>query len=426
MSGIAKPDSLLSERYRLMRRLGRGGVADVYEATDEKLARSVAVKVLRAGDLGATERFNSEMRILAQLSHPGIVSIYDAGQTEDEEPFLVMELIRGPSLDEALSNGAFEEPRVRGIAASVAGALAYAHGLGVVHRDVKPSNVLLGEHGTAQLSDFGIARLVDAARVTSTGETVGTAAYLAPEQLEREEQAGPSADVYALGLVLLECLTGRKAFPGTGVEAAMARLSRDPEVPEWLPGTWVSLLTGMTRRDAEARPTAEQARDELPELGAGVDVPGTETVAFGPGEGPTERLGGGTRAFDRPRPDERPRRPPPRREDLPPPRRRPAPPPTPPRRSPQTRSRAIWLLAIAAGVLLVGVLAFTALQGLFSGGEAPAEPAPAEAEQGGQEGQPEGGGQGGDGQDEPMDVPMSELEPGTRRAFERLEDAVTR
>jgi hypothetical protein len=138
----------------------------------------------------------------------------------------------------------------------VAGALAYVHSLGIVHRDVKPSNVLVNTEGGAFLSDFGIARLVDGTRMTQSGLMIGTAAFLSPEQV-RGQTAGPAADVYALGLVLLEGLTGRREYPGTPVESAVARLSRAPRVPPELGSSWVDLLTEMTAEDADARPDAE-------------------------------------------------------------------------------------------------------------------------------------------------------------------------
>jgi serine/threonine protein kinase len=143
----------------------------------------------------------------------------------------------------------------------LAEALAYAHAAGVVHRDVKPGNVLLGEHHRAKLADFGIARLVgDTVRHTQTGTTIGTAAYLSPEQVQGRDVTG-AADVYALGLVLIEAMTGERAYPGTPTEAALARLHRNPEVPPDLPHR--DLLVAMTQRDPDARPTAAEVADGL-------------------------------------------------------------------------------------------------------------------------------------------------------------------
>ena len=209
--------STLGGRYRLGERLGRGGMADVLVAHDELLDRRVAVKVLRDSPDSETNRrrFVSEARILGRLSHPGLVTVLDAGMS-DEAPYLVMELLPGGTLADLIDRGAQPVDRVAGLGAQVAAALAAVHGAGVIHRDVKPSNVLLDAEGRARLADFGIARLVgDTVRATRTGHTVGTTAYLAPEQAAGEDIA-TAADVYSLGLVLIELLTGTPAFTGTG------------------------------------------------------------------------------------------------------------------------------------------------------------------------------------------------------------------
>ena len=217
----------LRDRYVLESLLGSGGMADVHRATDTTLERSVAVKVLRdvAGDESARHRFVAEARTLAGLSHRNLVTVLDAGIGEDDDrPFLVMELVEGRSLADALEDGPLTPEDAAAVGAQVAAALTYAHGRGVVHRDVKPGNVLLGGDGRVKLADFGIARLLgDTARHTRTGTAIGTAAYLAPEQVRGEDVTG-AADTYALGLVLLEALTGRRAFPGSPTEAALARL----------------------------------------------------------------------------------------------------------------------------------------------------------------------------------------------------------
>lgn len=268
----------LRDRYVLESLLGSGGMADVHRATDTTLERSVAVKVLRdvAGDESARHRFVAEARTLAGLSHRNLVTVLDAGIGEDDDrPFLVMELVEGRSLADALRDGPLPADRVAPIGAQVAAALAYAHGRGVVHRDVKPGNVLLGDDGRVKLADFGIARLLgDTARHTRTGTAIGTAAYLAPEQVRGEDVTG-AADTYALGLVLLEALNGERAFPGSPTEAALARLQRDPEVPTDLPGGWAPLLAAMTTADPGDRVDVETARDVLaagvpadPEVGA--------------------------------------------------------------------------------------------------------------------------------------------------------------
>lgn len=267
-SRAAGPE-VLAGRYVLGAVLGRGGVADVHVADDTRLSRRVAVKVLRdtADDLSSRERFVREAHLLAQLSHVGIVTVLDAGFTVDR-PYLVMELVEGSTLGQLMASGPLPPGRVAEVGALVADALAHAHGHGVVHRDVKPGNVLVRHDGRVKVVDLGIARLIgDTVRHTRTGHAVGTAAYLAPEQV-LGQQVGPPADVYALGLVLLEALTGRREYVGTPTEAALARLHRSPEVPTTLPAPWPELLTRMTASDPADRPGAEAVATSLRAAGS--------------------------------------------------------------------------------------------------------------------------------------------------------------
>lgn len=252
----------LAGRFDLGEVLGRGGMADVHRAHDRVLQREVAVKLLRetTGNDRDRDRFASEAQTLAKLSHPHLVMLLDVG-TADDRPFLVMELVEGPTLASEIAAGPVAPPDVTRIARQVAEALAYAHAAGVVHRDVKPGNVLLGEHERAKLADFGIARLVgDTVRHTQTGTTIGTAAYLSPEQVQGRDVSG-AADVYALGLVMIEAMTGERAYPGASTEAALARLHRDPEMPQLLAHR--ELLVAMTRRDPDARPSAAEVATAL-------------------------------------------------------------------------------------------------------------------------------------------------------------------
>lgn len=269
---------VLGGRYELGPLLGRGGMADVFRAEDRTLRRAVAVKVLReaAGDASDRARFVGEARTLAGLSHSGLVTVLDAGfgvtdlpasdaPAGDDRPFLVMELVDGRTLGRVVQDWGRGLPLedVGSVGAQVAEALAYVHRNGVVHRDVKPGNILLGPRTRVRLADFGIARLVeDSAGHTRTGHVIGTAAYLAPEQVTGDQVSG-ATDVYSLGLVLLEALTGRREFPGAGTEAAVARLHRDPEVPESLPEEWRELLARMMARDPAERPAADEVAEPL-------------------------------------------------------------------------------------------------------------------------------------------------------------------
>jgi serine/threonine protein kinase len=257
------PDrSLLADRYRLGELLGTGGVAEVRRARDTVLARDVAIKLFRKGrDLADARRFDNEIRTLAGLSHPGLVTVYDA-DTTGETPFMVLELVEGRTLRDRLDLGPMHVEDVRRLGAALADALAHVHDQGLVHRDVKPSNILLGEDDVPRLADFGLVRLVDSARVTRADQVVGTAAYLAPEQV-RGGEITPAVDVYALGLVLLECLSGHREYEGAEIEAAVARLHRPPVVPDDLPFGFKRLLTLMTALSPARRPTARECATAL-------------------------------------------------------------------------------------------------------------------------------------------------------------------
>jgi serine/threonine protein kinase len=258
---------VVAERYALGGVVGRGGMADVYRATDVVLEREVAVKVLRghATSESDRDRFRDEAKMVAALDHPSLVSVLDAGVDEDV-PYLVMDLVDGQSLAAFCRGRSIPGHRVAHVGAELATVLSYVHANGIVHRDVKPSNILIGRDGVVRLADFGIARmLADPTGHTSSGTTIGTAAYIAPEQV-RGETVTPASDIYSLGLVLLEALTGARAYTGGAMEAAIARLHAAPLIPTSLPTGWPALLTQMTDIDPARRPTAQEIAPVLRSL----------------------------------------------------------------------------------------------------------------------------------------------------------------
>ncbi|MFJ6392656.1 protein kinase [Streptomyces sp. NPDC091972] len=266
------PAEVVADRYRLEAKLGSGGAADVYQGIDLRLKRPVAVKVFRPdGEPTLRQRFADEAVLLARLRHPGLVTLYDAGQHQDR-PFLVMELVKGQTLAQRIAAGVMEPSHVARLGTALARALAHVHAAGIVHRDVKPSNVLLDTADVPHLADFGISRMVGATRHTASGALLGTAAYLAPEQV-LGKGVGPAADIYALGLVLLECLKGELEYGGTPLEAAVARLHRPPVVPVSVPPRLAELLLAMTALEDQERPDAEQCAETLSALSAEAVVP---------------------------------------------------------------------------------------------------------------------------------------------------------
>jgi serine/threonine protein kinase len=266
-------------RYTITGTLGEGGTSVVYCAVDEHLGREVAVKVFKHAISGEdSARQEAEIDVLAGLSHHAIVTLIDAGIAPDPDGvphrYLVLERIDGIDLRRRLDDAPLSLRHIAEIGCDLAEALEYVHTRGVIHRDLKPGNILVvsdeensGRMG-ARLTDFGIALADGMERATMEGVTTGTAAYLSPEQARGDALSGAS-DVYALGLVLLECHTRTLAFPGNPVQSALARLNGDPAIPDDLPEAWRMLLRAMTARDPRERPVGRELVEALRQLEIG-------------------------------------------------------------------------------------------------------------------------------------------------------------
>ncbi len=262
--GTTPTAALLDGRYQVGESLGRGGMSTVYRAEDTYLGRTVAIKILRDDDqlVGFSDRMHTEKALQASLSHPSLVTLFDARLERTGPRYLVMEFIDGPTLADRMFAGPLPAEQVAALAQDLAEALSAVHAAGIVHRDVKPSNVLLSPRKagrtTAKLADFGIACEIDAPAMTSPGVVMGTLAYMAPEQV-RGQRVTPAGDVFSLGLVLLEALTGERGYPAAvGIAAAVARVSGPPEIPEDIDPGWRDLLDRMTRTEPSERPTADE------------------------------------------------------------------------------------------------------------------------------------------------------------------------
>jgi len=229
---ITDHPQLLVDRYRLGDVLGTGGMGTVYAAHDERLDRPIAVKVLRrdlAEDPSLRRRFEREARAAARITHPRAVAVYDTGEDDTLETFIVMELLSGRTLAHELADGPLDEERLRAIADDVLGALGAAHAEGIVHRDVKPGNILLADGGTVKVGDFGIATTLDASE-TTTAVPLGTPAYAAPERL-RGLHATERSDLYSLAVVLYEAAAGARPYTGDGPVAVAEAVVAGTHVP---------------------------------------------------------------------------------------------------------------------------------------------------------------------------------------------------
>jgi eukaryotic-like serine/threonine-protein kinase len=259
---MISPGTMLGQRYRLEERIASGGMGDVWRCVDDVLGRTVAVKILLPSLLeepGFTERFRGEARTMATINHPGVVDIYDYGSDPAAGAYLVMEYVEGDALSRTLSRvGRLTPARTMALVAQAAEALHAAHQTGVVHRDVKPGNLLVRPNGTLVLTDFGIARSVGAAQLTAAGSVLGTASYISPEQA-MGEQATPLSDVYALGVVAYQCLAGRRPFEGENpLEIAMrhVRESPPPLPPDIPPPVRAIVERAMAKQPAARWPNA--------------------------------------------------------------------------------------------------------------------------------------------------------------------------
>ncbi len=340
---------LLAGRYRLGDPVGAGGMGTVYAAFDVRLDRAVALKLLRADfarDPALRRRFAREARSAARVAHPNAVAIYDTGEDADHDAFIVMELLSGRTLAHEIADGPLAESRLRAVADGVLAALEAAHHEGIVHRDVKPGNVLLAEGGEVKVGDFGIATSLDATEAT-TGPPLGTPAYTAPERL-RGLPATPASDLYSLGVVLYEAATGTRPFTGAapgelahavvrGAHRPLDSRRRDLD-PSLVAAIERALATDPAGRFADAATMRTALAGEETGRVAPPTVPVTEAEIA-----PTAAL---------------PRPAPPRRVAT-----------TPARRpGPSPRPRAAWVMAIVA---MVAVLVIVGVALVTRGGEDP-------------------------------------------------------
>ena len=254
---MAQAGAVLGGRYVLDELIGNGGYGEVWRAADTVLSRSVAIKLMyprHAGQGEAVARFRAEARHAAALSHENIAQVYDYGEAASgQPPYLVMELVTGTSLEAVLAGGPLDAARTMDIVAQTAAGLRAAHAAGMVHRDVKPGNLLLSSGGSVKITDFGIAHTVGSATVTATGELLGTPAYVAPERVIGE-RAGPASDLYSLGIVAYECLTGARPFTGPPLDVALAHRDRPlPPLPPSVAGDVTALVMRLTAKDPARR-----------------------------------------------------------------------------------------------------------------------------------------------------------------------------
>jgi serine/threonine-protein kinase len=290
---MAQAASILLGRYELGERIGGGGFSEVWKGTDLALNRPVAIKMLHVVYTEHAEtlaRFRAEARHAARVSHGNIAQVYDYGEAgPPNPPFLVMEFVAGPSLAQVLSGGAMDPARTMKIVAQAAAGLQAAHRAGLVHRDIKPGNLLLAPGDMVKITDFGIAHAAGSAPVTNTGLVIGTAGYLAPERVAGSRGSAAS-DLYALGVIAYECLAGAAPFTGAALEVALCHRERPlPALPASVPAGVAALVSELTAKDPAARPGSAGAVARRAAMLAGRPTADTSTA---PHPCPVRRAGG--------------------------------------------------------------------------------------------------------------------------------------
>src|SRR5215216_2206528 len=305
--------TVLEDRYDVVRPLGSGGMGEVFLARDRVLGRNVALKVLRkqyAGDEEFAERFKREAMSAASLSHPNIVQVYDRGETEEGASYIAMEYVPGGTLKERISReGPIEAADAAALGAQVAEALGAAHEGGMVHRDIKPQNVLLTPGGSAKVADFGIARAGSSVTISKTGSVMGTAGYMSPEQA-LGKPATPKSDLYSLGVVLYETLTGELPYTADNPIAVSMKHVNEPlrppiELNPRIPAGMNALVTKLMAKDPEDRYSdAEQLADDLWRVSRGLEPleAGVEVMQRPPTQPTDVAPSALTREMPRPRP----------------------------------------------------------------------------------------------------------------------------
>ncbi len=293
-----EPGTVYGNRYTLDDRIAIGGMGEVWKATDKVLGRTVAIKLLSpnlAHQPGFEERFREEARHTALLSHPNIATVYDYGQT-DGASWLVMEYVEGEPLSAIIRSDGPQSPRRTAmIVGQCAEALEAAHEAGVIHRDVKPANIMVRPDGVVKLTDFGIARVADAAPMTRTGEVMGTAQYISPEQATGKP-VSPTSDIYSLGVVAHELLTGKRPFDdGSPVATAMAHVYKDPPaLPASVPPAMTAIIMSCLAKEPSQRPASAKALAAAmrggPAAAAAAMPPSFETTAVMGQAAATQRL----------------------------------------------------------------------------------------------------------------------------------------